>query len=156
MGARGILPFAGAAAFAAGAYAGLRTDEHPSWPPPPNAVTGATAMAAVATFAAGSPTPTDVGLGYGPSTAATVDPWAGGDQFYPRLFADVGAATSSIHILMFGWKPGMPATELTDALVDRLAAGVEVRILVDDYGSQPQGRSKPCTSAWPTLGPRSS
>ena len=134
---------AGTAAFvAAGICTALRTDERPSWPPPPGAVTADEAMTAVADFASGDPRPGDVGLPYAWSTAATIEPHAGGSEFYPRLFADITAATSSVHILMFGWKPGIPAGELRDLLVDRLAAGVEVRVLVDAFGSRPHGLSE--------------
>lgn len=132
---------AGAAAVGLGrAVLGIR--ERPSWPPPPTAITSDQAQAAVAEFAASGPGPGDVGLPYGWSTAATIEPWAGGEEFYPRMLADLESATSSIHILMFGWKPGEPARAITDVLVAKLAAGVEVRILVDGYGSRPHGLSK--------------
>jgi len=136
------------AAMGAGALvtAGVRTvfgfSERPSWPPPPDAVTSDRAMSAVAAFAATDPAPGDVGLPYAWSTAATIEPWGGGQEFYPRMLADLESAQSSIHILMFGWKPGDPATAITEVLVAKLAAGVEVRILIDGYGSRPYGLSE--------------
>ena len=79
------LPLIGAGAAvavgAAGVRTALRTDEHPSWPPPPDAITPDGAMAAVAEFASGDPRPGDVGLAYARSTAATIEPWAGGADF---------------------------------------------------------------------------
>ncbi|MFW2383363.1 MAG: phospholipase D-like domain-containing protein [Acidimicrobiales bacterium] len=138
-----MLPVLGAgAAVAVGVWATLRATEEPSWPPPPQAITGDNAMAAVADFVAGEPKPGDVGLPYAWSTAASIEPRAGGDEFYHRIFQDIEAATSSVHILMFGWKPGMPAGQLAELLSEKLAAGVEVRILVDSFGSRPHGLSK--------------
>jgi cardiolipin synthase len=116
--------------------------ERPSWPPPPDAVTGDGAAEAVADFASNDPVPRDVDLSYAWSTAASIEPWGGGEEFFPRLFDDIRAARSSIHILMFGWKPGVPAGELTEVLIGKLQAGVEVRILVDEFGSRPYGVSQ--------------
>ncbi|MFW2332406.1 phospholipase D-like domain-containing protein [Ilumatobacter sp.] len=130
----------------AAAAVGVRTvfgiTERPSWPPSPGAITGDRAKEAVAEFAASDPGPGDVGLPYGWSTAAGIEPWGGGVEFYPRMLEDLEAARSSIHILMFGWKPGEPATAIADVLVAKLAAGVEVRVIVDGFGSRPYGLSK--------------
>ena len=90
----------------------------------------------------GSPRPRDVDLDYAWSTAATVEPWAEGSEFYPRIFDDIRDAESSIHIIMFGWDSGEVGTELAAILHDKLAEGVEVRILVDDQGSDPDGESE--------------
>lgn len=83
----------------------------------------------------------DVGHPFAPTSAADIDPCVGGPAFYPRIFADVEAAQRSVHILMFGWKPGTPGDRLTELLIDRLEAGVEVRIIVDSFGSRPYGGS---------------
>ncbi|MFW2336591.1 phospholipase D-like domain-containing protein [Ilumatobacter sp.] len=120
----------------------LAIGEDRSWPPPTDAITAAEAEAATADFVAEGLGPHDVGLDYAWSTAASVEPWAEGATFYPKIFDDVAGADSSIHILMFGWKPGDVGDDLTSLLVDRLADGVEVRILVDGVGSQPTGASK--------------
>ncbi len=120
----------------------LAIGEDRSWPPPPDAISATEAEAATAEFVAGDLGPHDVGLDYAWSTAASVEPWAEGATFYPKIFDDVAGAESSVHILMFGWKPGDVGDELTSLLVDRLADGVEVRILVDGVGSQPTGASK--------------
>jgi len=99
-------------------------------------------MAAVADFAAGDRAPRDVGLPYAWSTAATIEPWPTGAEFYPRILDDIAAATTSVHILMFGWKPGTPASALVEILLAKLQQGVEVRILVDEFGSRPYGLSE--------------
>jgi cardiolipin synthase A/B len=50
---------------------------------------------------------------------------------YPRLLADVQAATHSIHMLYFIWTEDEFTIRLKDALIERAKAGVEIRILVD-------------------------
>lgn len=137
-----MIPVGVSAAVAVAYQTVFKVTERPSWPPDPDAITTDGAMAAVAKFCAGDPVPDDVGLSYQRSTAATIEPWGGGPQFYPRLFDDIASARSSIHILMFGWKPGVPGGKLTELLLAKLAAGVEVRILVDSFGSRPHGKSK--------------
>ena len=118
--------------------------EKPSWPPGPNAITAAGAQVATQRFAArSSPKPADVGEPDAWSTAATVEPWPEGKNFFPKIFADVEKAKSSVHILMFGWREGEVGTKLTDLLVQKLKEGVEVRIILDAAGSKPYGPAKP-------------
>jgi hypothetical protein len=79
----------------------------PGWPPADDAVTPAGAQAATEAFAARARVrPHDAALEFAWSTAATIDPWPEGASFFPRIFADVETATSSAHILMFGWREG--------------------------------------------------
>src|SRR3954453_23105802 len=111
--------------------------QKPSWPPTADAVRPADAQAATTQFA--SPTrarPRHVGIPYAWSTAATVDPWPEGRNFFPRILADVRSARSSIHVLMFGWREGKVGTEFADLLIEKLEQGVEVRVLVDAKGSR--------------------
>ena len=112
----------------------LSIPQHPSWPPPPDAVTPEGAEAAVEA----SPAP----LRFAWSTAATIEPWVEGASFFPRIFADVEAATSSAHILMFGWREGTAGTKMAELLNRKLAEGVEVRVLVDRLGSRPYGAAR--------------
>jgi len=121
----------------------LYIPEQDNWPPPPDAVTAEQAESNTARFVSGSPRPRDLDIDYAWSTAATVEPFAEGTEFYPRIFDDVRNATSSVHIIMFGWNDGEIGTELADLLHEKLAEGVEVRILVDDQGSDPDGDSEP-------------
>ena len=106
----------------------LHVAHRPSWPPPPGAVTPAGAEAAVAR---GEP------LDFAWSTAATLEPWVEGREFFPRILADVEAARSSVHVLMFGWREGEVGMRMAALLERKLAEGVEVRILVDEFGSKP-------------------
>ena len=121
----------------------LAITQHPSWPPPPGAVTSAGAEAATEAFAARAGTrPHDAAFDFAWSTAATVEPWVEGTTFFPRIFADVEAARSSVHILMFGWREGEVGMAMAALLERKLADGVEVRVIVDGYGSRPFGEAE--------------
>ena len=122
----------------------LTITQKPSWPPTPTAITAAGAQAATEEFAARShPRPADVGMPYAWSTAATIDPWPEGKNFFPRIFADVEEAHSSVHVLMFGWREGEIGTKFADLLVKKMKQGVEVRIIVDGMGSKVFGPAGP-------------
>jgi cardiolipin synthase len=122
----------------------LTVVEKPSWPPGASAITAEAAQTATESFAARSdPKPSDVGMPYAWSTAATIDPWAEGTNFFPRIFADIEQARSSVHILMFGWREGDVGTKLTDLLEQKLRQGVQVRVIVDAAGSKPFGPAEP-------------
>jgi cardiolipin synthase len=109
-----------------------------SWPPPADAITSAGAQAATEAFVArGGTRPHDAALPFAWSTAATIDPLVEGANFFPRIFADVEAAQSSVHILMFGWREGEVGMEMAALLRRKLAEGVEVRVIVDSFGSRP-------------------
>jgi cardiolipin synthase len=121
----------------------LGVTQRPSWPPPADAVTAAEAEAATEAFAARDGTrPHDADLDFAWSTAATIEPLVEGRTFFPRIFADVEAATSSVHILMFGWREGDVGMELAALLERRLAEGIEVRVIVDAFGSRPNGEAR--------------
>ena len=116
----------------------LAVTQRPSWPPPSDAVPADGAQAATEAFVARSGTrPHDAALDFAWSTAATIDPWPEGANFFPRIFADVEAARSSVHILMFGWREGSVGMEMAALLRRKLAQGVEVRVIVDGFGSRP-------------------
>ena len=116
----------------------LGITQRPSWPPPADAVTSARAQAATEEFAARDGVgPHDAALPFAWSTAATIEPLVEGVEFFPRIFADVEAATSSVHILMFGWREGEVGMDMAALLRRKLAEGVEVRVIVDAFGSRP-------------------
>ena len=58
-----------------------------------------------------------------------------GDQTYPRLWADLRAATTSITIQLYYCKPGKMADELSSILIERARAGVKVLFLYDAFGT---------------------
>ncbi|MGI9614296.1 MAG: phospholipase D-like domain-containing protein [Acidimicrobiales bacterium] len=121
-------------------YAGsqiLRVEEQVSWPASPGAITADDAQSATEAFASELRVPMDTTLEYAWSTADTVEVWPEGVEFYPRIFADVEAAESSVHVIMFGWTDSDIGNEMTDIVERKLAEGVEVRIIVDSIGSGP-------------------
>ena len=113
----------------------LSIPQLPSWPPAADAVPAAGVKAALE----GSPA---APLRYAWSTAATIEPLVEGQSFFPRIFDDVESASSSVHILMFGWREGEVGTRMAELLHRKLADGVEVRVLVDRLGSRPYGAAR--------------
>ena len=128
-----------AAALFVGLYRqALGVTQRPSWPPPSDAVTSAGAQDAAEAFVARDDArPHDAAFDFAWSTAATIDPWVEGANFFPRIYADVEAANSSVHVLMFGWREGEVGRRMAALLEQKLADGVEVRVIVDRYGSRP-------------------
>jgi cardiolipin synthase A/B len=121
----------------------LGITQKPSWPPPPGAVTPAGAQAATEAFAnRDGVRPHDAALPFAWSTAATIEPLVEGVDFFPRIFEDVENARSSVHILMFGWREGEVGTDMAALLRRKLAEGIEVRVLVDSFGSRPHEQAK--------------
>jgi cardiolipin synthase len=121
----------------------LGITQRSSWPPPADAVTSAGAEAATEAFAARDGVrPHDADLDFAWSTAATIEPWVEGRSFFPKISADVEAATASVHILMFGWREGDVGTQMAALLERKLAEGVEVRVIVDALGSRPYKQAR--------------
>ncbi|MET0560471.1 MAG: phosphatidylserine/phosphatidylglycerophosphate/cardiolipin synthase family protein [Gaiellaceae bacterium] len=121
----------------------LGITQKPSWPPPPNAVTPSGAEAATRAFAErGGTRPHDAALDFAWSTAATIEPWVEGANFFPRIFEDIEGAQTSVHILMFGWREGSVGMQMAELLERKIAEGVEVRVIVDGYGSRPHGEAR--------------
>ena len=64
-----------------------------------------------------------------------VDIFANGAQFYPAMRDAILAAQASVNLEAYIFRPGDAADMLVDAMVERAAAGVEVRITLDAIGS---------------------
>lgn len=58
-----------------------------------------------------------------------------GDQTYPRLWADLRGAKTSIALQLYYCEPGRMADELSAILIERVRAGVLVRFLYDAFGT---------------------
>jgi cardiolipin synthase A/B len=84
----------------------------------------------------------DLGLAFAQSRASSVDVHVEGRNFYPPMLEDIRAATSSIHINQFGFRPGVVGEVFADALVAKAAEGVPVRLVVDRQGSKPEEDSR--------------
>ena len=76
------------------------------------------------------------------SSASLVQLHVEGRNFYPSLLADIAAASSSVHINQFGFRPGLVGDRFADALVAKAAEGVPVRLIVDRQGTDPERGSK--------------
>ncbi|AHG91545.1 Phospholipase D-like domain protein [Gemmatirosa kalamazoonensis] len=64
-----------------------------------------------------------------------VETFWNGDQTYPRLWADLRAARTSITLQLYYCETGRMADELREILVDRARAGVRVFFLYDAFGT---------------------
>jgi cardiolipin synthase len=64
-----------------------------------------------------------------------IDILANGAQFYPAMRDAIAAAQASINLEAYIFRPGEMTAMLIDALVERAAAGVEVRLVLDAIGS---------------------
>jgi len=63
-----------------------------------------------------------------------------GDQFFPRLLADIAAARASVHIESYIWWKGAVCDQVAAALAAKARQGVEVRLLVDASGGHKMDR----------------
>jgi cardiolipin synthase A/B len=84
----------------------------------------------------------DLALAFGETTATSAEALVGGATFFPQLLADVEAASSSVHIVQFGFRPGTIGGSFAEALTTKARDGVAVRIVVDRNGSDPEGKSR--------------
>jgi cardiolipin synthase A/B len=81
-------------------------------------------------------------LGFEESTASVAEVLVEGISFYPRMLEDIAAASSSVHINQFGFRPGVVGDRFADALIAKAAEGISVRLVVDRQGSDPERSSK--------------
>jgi cardiolipin synthase len=84
----------------------------------------------------------DLALAFPVSSAATAEVLVAGTSFYPPMLDDIAAATSSVHINQFGFKPGVVGDAFVEALLAKAAEGVAVRLVVDSGGSAPEKSSR--------------
>jgi cardiolipin synthase A/B len=82
-------------------------------------------------------------LDFAPATATRWELLIDGAAFFPRMLEDIEAATSDVHILIFGFKGGEVGDRFRDVLVEKVASGVGVRIITEASFSQPGLGSKP-------------
>ena len=77
----------------------------------------------------------DLARSWAPTTASDVEVMPEGKTFYPRMLADIKGATSSIHIMQYGFNPGVIGDQFTPVLEQKARDGVKVRIILDALGS---------------------
>jgi len=80
----------------------------------------------------------DLALAFEESSASSAEILVEGEQFYPPMLADIEAATSSIHINQFGFRPGVVGDRFAATLIRKAEEGVPVRLVVDRQGSAPE------------------
>jgi cardiolipin synthase len=79
---------------------------------------------------------------FAPSTLASLELLPEGSRFYPRIVEDIAAAQHSVHVIQYGFKPGSVADRFLPVLVERAAAKVQVRMVLDAVGSGVAGVSR--------------
>jgi cardiolipin synthase len=84
----------------------------------------------------------ELALRFEETSASSAEVLVGGTSFYPPMLDDIRAATSSVHINQFGFRPGTIGEQFADALVAKASEGVAVRLVVDRNGSDPEGSSR--------------
>ena len=68
-------------------------------------------------------TPPHLALAFEESTASSTDLLVEGASFFPRMLDDIAAATSSVHVNQFGFKPGTVGDAFAEALAAKAAHG---------------------------------
>ncbi len=81
-------------------------------------------------------------LDFEPATATSWELLIDGPAIFPKMLADIEAATSDVHILIFGFKDGEIGGRMRDLLVRKAGEGLGVRILTEAGYSQPGWGSK--------------
>jgi cardiolipin synthase len=84
----------------------------------------------------------DVAIAFATSASTSVEPLLHGTEYFPRMLEDIRAATTSVSLLMYGYKPGDVADDFTEALIGALDRGCAVRMAVDAVGSEVRFGSK--------------
>ena len=70
-----------------------------------------------------------------PLLARDIDIWPSGEEYFPHLIEDLQAAQETINMQYFIWEEDELTDQVAEVLLERLAAGVEVRILNDFFGN---------------------
>jgi cardiolipin synthase A/B len=138
---RVLLSGAVVAAAAAGVAARLRLSRNENRLDVP-VVTPSTARGTVEAALGSRGERRNLALDFEPAAATTWELLIDGGTFFPRLLEDIAAATSDVHILIFGFKSGLIGDDFRDQLTTKAAAGVGVRIITEAAFSQPGLGSK--------------
>ena len=63
----------------------------------------------------------DLAFEFDETVASTAEVLVEGRNFYPPMLADIAAATSSVHINQFGFRPGIVGERFAEALLAKAA-----------------------------------
>jgi cardiolipin synthase len=77
----------------------------------------------------------DEAMSFAPTTVESVELLLHGRRYFPRILEDIAAARDHVHMLFYAIRPGAIADSVVDALAERAAAGLEVKVAVDAIGS---------------------
>ena len=58
-----------------------------------------------------------------------------GDAFFPEILAAIRNAKHTVHFMVYIWEDGKVSDQVLEALIDRLGAAVQVRVLLDAFGA---------------------
>jgi cardiolipin synthase A/B len=100
----------------------------------PIEVTGAIEYARKA-LAERGPEHADLRRLWSPTTAADVEVLPEGRRFYPRMLEDIGRAQQSVHVMQYGFQPGVIGDQFAPLFSAKARDGVAVRLVVDSLGS---------------------
>jgi cardiolipin synthase A/B len=109
---------------------------------PPTTVSNDRIREHAARFAGRAVALRDLSMAFEESRAASAEVLVEGRTFYPPMLEDIAAATSSVHINQFGFRPGVVGERFAQVLLAKAAEGVAVRLVVDRQGSDPEGGSQ--------------
>jgi cardiolipin synthase A/B len=70
-----------------------------------------------------------------------------GDEFFPAMLDAIRAARASVNMELFIFNEGKIAAEFANVLAAKAREGVEVRVLLDDWGSHPKQLEELMTNA---------
>ena len=90
----------------------------------------------------GGPQHADLRRLWAPTTAADVEVLPEGRVFYPRMLEDVGRARHSVHVMQYGFQPGIIGDQFAALFSAKARDGVAVRLVVDALGSHAYTGSK--------------
>ena len=65
-----------------------------------------------------------------------------GNTFYPRMLEDIASASGSIHVMQYGFQPGVVGDPFARAFAAKAREGVKVRLILDALGSHAFTNSK--------------
>ena len=82
----------------------------------------------------------ELALEFEQSAASSVALHVEGRNFYPPMLADIAAATSSVHINQFGFRPGVVGDRFAEVLIAKARDGVPVRRHRRPAGIRPRAR----------------
>jgi cardiolipin synthase len=85
---------------------------------------------------------TDLAVAFDWTTTSSAEVLVDGTSFYPPMLADIEAATSSVHINQFGFRPGQIGERFADTLLAKTSEGIPVRLIVDRLGTDPDRSSR--------------